>query len=420
MPSILLSFVGNQDPFSETTDQEGSIVTLVRHLMDQNCTIKLVFLLHTADTTERAELTRTWLGDAPLQLPAEAIALLPVDSALSDDPVNVDLATQAARQGLDQALMRCTKRDTLELNASSGTPVMKSAWSILQAAGYAPKSRLWQVRNPKEQKAHQARVFQSNIQVLRYEFDLKIITQQLNDFNYSGALTTLQTSGLSTPLLEALLTYGHCRLSLDFRSAQKAIAPVTQEIDAQWNRDITALIAKDAIPLLREAYFNAVIELRNHKYSDFLVRVFQFQEKALQMFVNHFLSNAPSLPTTFDETASFWNQLQTNHAELFQFLETYRYRGNELKLEKFPNRPTLLAILDYGRSPMITPLHTLNAYCEKRNYYIHHFEGISELDGVTDILQTMRHILLHLGEDNVDNPFNHLNQEIKHLLTSPP
>ena len=32
MASIILSFVGNQDPESKQTREEGSIVTLIRHL----------------------------------------------------------------------------------------------------------------------------------------------------------------------------------------------------------------------------------------------------------------------------------------------------------------------------------------------------------------------------------------------------
>ena len=42
---------------------------------------------------------------------------------------------------------------------------MKSAWNILQAAGYARNSRVWQIRNPDKIQAGQDQVFQTNVSV---------------------------------------------------------------------------------------------------------------------------------------------------------------------------------------------------------------------------------------------------------------
>jgi len=416
MPSLILSFVGQQDPVSDNTQEDGSIVSLIRHLMAEGQSIKQVLLLYTAGTQERAELTKGWLIDEPFHLSGEAIALIPVGNGLSDDPVNLLLAVQAARQGLERAIAQVTPQDILELNASSGTPVMKSSWTVLQAAGYAPKSRVWQVRNPKEQQSHQTRVFQTNVQVLRQEFDTKVIRRQLQDYNYSGALVTLKNSGLATPLLEALLRYGHCRLSLDFRGAQGAIAPVLSLVDSCWQREIGELLNRDAVALLREAYFNGIVELKNQEFSNFLVRVFQFQERALHLLVDRFLEQKPSLPRTFEETNGFWKNLPSDRPELYQFLQGHRFKGYPLRLEGFLNRPGLLAILEYGRSPSLEALQTLNRYCDQRNQYIHQFEGISELEGADAILRAMRQVLSDLGQTNSLNPFTKLNQDIEQLL----
>jgi len=420
MPSLILSFVGQQDPVSDHTQEDGSIVSLIRHLIGEGQSIKQVLLLHTAGTQERAELTKGWLMDDPFHLSGEAIALIPVSNGLSEDPVNLLLAVQTARQGLEQAIALSTPQDILELNASSGTPVMKSSWTVLQAAGYAPKSRVWQVRNPKEQQQQQARVFATNVQVLRQEFDVKVIRQQLQDYNYSGALITLKNAGLATPLLEALLSYGHCRLSLDFRGAQEAIAPVLTMVDTCWQREVKALLRRESEALLREAYFNAIVELRNRKFSDFLVRVFQFQEKVLHLFVNRQFSYHISyhivLPQSFEATQRFWADVASQCPELYQFLQAYRFRNSPLRLEGFPNRPTLMAILEYGNCPILTQIETLNSYCEQRNQYIHNFEGISELGGTEDILRMMRQVLEHLGQTEFSNPFNGLNQEIGRSL----
>jgi hypothetical protein len=419
MSSIVLSFVGQQDPVSDITREEGSIVSLIHHLMALKQPIKRVILLYTEGpqgTQERAELTQEWLAAEPFYLPKEAIALLPVDKALSQDPVNLLLAVQAARRGLEQASAHAASSDTLEFNASSGTPVMKSAWNLLQAAGHAPKSRVWQVRNPKEQQQHQARVFQTNLQVLRQEFDIQVIRQQLKDYNYAGALTTLQAAELASPLLTGLLTYGHCRLSLDFRRAQAAIAPLQDPIAQRWQTEIATLVQHDAVALLREIYFNAVVEIKNQKFSDGLVRVFQFQEKALNYFVTQQLQHRPPLPRTFDDTRGFWSALADQHPALYAWLQAYRFRDKPLTLDKFPNRPTLIAILEFDPPPALPLLQTLNTYCEQRNSYIHNFEGISELEGVNDILKTMRQVLEHLHQTDFINPFNGLNQEIERSL----
>lgn len=417
MASILLSFVGQQDPVSDNTHEDGSIVSLIRHLVAEGQPIKKVLLLYTQGTQDRAELTQGWLSDPPLNLVTEAIALVPVEPGLSDDPVDVWLAVQSARQGLELALATATAQDTLELNGSSGTPVMKSAWSILQAAGYAPKSRLWQVRNPKEQQPGQARVFQTNIQVLRQEFDRQVIRQQLQDYNYNGALTTLQTAGLATPVAKALAQYGHCRLSLDFASAKQALLP---ELQAQWQPAVDALLCHHPTALMKEAYFNAVVELKNHKYSDFLVRMSQFLEISLECLVDRQLGGQPALPQTFSDTPTFWTDLAHSQPDLYQSLRTATFKGNSLRLEAFPNRPVLLEILTYGGSPVLESLKTLSIYCDQRNRYIHRFEGISALEDAEVILKTLRRVLEHLGQSDFTNPFNQLNQAILASLVSAP
>lgn len=421
MASILLSFVGNQDPVSDSTREDGSIVSLVRHLVMHEQTIKQVILLYTlgdSGTAERAELTQGWLTDAPFYLEPSTVTLLSVGNNLSHDPVNLWLAVQAAQQGVAVALAMATGADRLEINGSSGTPVMKSAWSILQAAGYAPGSRLWQVRNPKEQRPGQERIFESNIQVLRQAFDIKVIKQQLQDYNYTGALTTLRAAGLATPALEALLTYGHRRLSLDFGGAKDALKGLNTPFIQPWRSSIEVLLRRDAQALMKEAYFNGVVELKNRQFSDFLVRVSQFLELALNHFVSLQLDQRPALPKMFDETEAFWRSLSQNRPQLYDFLKEYKFKGYPLRLDGFLNRPTLLAILAYGKFSKLADLEFLGVCCERRNRYIHQFEGMSDLDDINAILQALRRVLEYLGLHDFTNPFNQLNDAVSQLLES--
>lgn len=104
MASIILSFVGKQDPYSDSTTAEGSIVTLVRHLLQEQCVIHRVILLYTVDTEQGALETRDWLLMAPIELEQGAITILPVNELLSNDPVDLLLAVQAARQGIDRVV----------------------------------------------------------------------------------------------------------------------------------------------------------------------------------------------------------------------------------------------------------------------------------------------------------------------------
>ncbi len=53
MTSILVSFVGMQDPFAKT-NQEGSIATMIQHLQAQLPPVLGTVLLHTADPQQNA------------------------------------------------------------------------------------------------------------------------------------------------------------------------------------------------------------------------------------------------------------------------------------------------------------------------------------------------------------------------------
>ncbi|MEB3231440.1 MAG: hypothetical protein VKJ64_10555 [Leptolyngbyaceae bacterium] len=429
MSSIILSFVGNQDPFSDNTEQEGSIVTLVKHLLAQNFTIKHVFLLHTTDMIDRAELTQGWLGDAPLQLPQEAIALLPVDPALSADPVNVPLATQAAQLGLAEAMACRSEEDWIEFNASSGTPVMKSTWSILQAAGYAPQSRIWQVRNPKEMGPNQARVFQANVDGLRRQFDVAVAKRQINDYNYTGALASLTAAGIvgNGDRLTALLLYGHCRLAFDFNRAHQALSqvmtialPPSEDADeaiTTWQQQLGALRQRQDRALVMELYHNARIKLKNQEYADFLVRLSSFQEKLWAILGQQKLGFP--FPAKYADIDGFWLDVcQIDGGKLGKALAQAKFKGTPLKLEGFVNRPKAIAILEYFPDPkeIVPLLKNLSDIYDQRNRNVHGLEGVSSLPDGDRILTTMRTLLKRAIASPPVCPFDSLNQEILERL----
>jgi hypothetical protein len=94
MSSIILSFVGQQDPFSGNTNTEGSIVTLTKHLVEIEQEIKYIFLLYTKGTAAGAIDTRDWLN-TELKIAPEQIETIPLNEALSQDPIDLMLAVAA-------------------------------------------------------------------------------------------------------------------------------------------------------------------------------------------------------------------------------------------------------------------------------------------------------------------------------------
>jgi hypothetical protein len=291
---------------------------------------------------------------------------------------------------------------------------MKTAWRLLQAAGYAPQSSVWQVRNPDKVKPGQARVFQTNVDTLKNEFDFKVIQQQINNYNYAGALISLEKSNLSFPLIKALLEYGQYRLAFDFDRAFNSIQQFKDKVDKSLVSEISNLRRKDSFALLKEVYFKALTRLQNQQYADFLVDVARFQERFLQYLAEQKLGM--KMPKFYSETSGFWEKIKkVDNGKLYQFLADYRLPKNgKFTLQGFPNRPNMMAILEYYQeSPsLLEPLRVLDEFCEVRNGIIHRIEGISDLDNPEVITRAMREALLQKTEVSKENRFTSLNKMI--------
>lgn len=420
MASIILSFVGNQDPVSDRgTEEEGSIVTLVRHLLEeQKTTIKHIILLYTQETQDRAELTKGWLEDEPIQFPGDRIQLIPVSPALSLDPVNLLLAVNEARKGIEQGLQYFSPGDQLQFNASSGTPVMKSAWSVLQAAGYAPHSQVWQIRNPKTMQPGQSRVFTTNVNTLKREFDIKVIKRQIKDYNYSGALVSLSESGLEHEVLQGLLNYAQYRISFDFNRASTTLTQISQFIDPRWHQEISGLRQKNQPALVREIYWNGLIKLKNKNYSEFLIFLSGFQERFVWMLVSQAL-DVSTVPTNQNyNLIQFWKKVKAHETgKFYSYLQTYKLKnGNSLRFdeEQLPNRFLLKIMVEYFTEfkPLFDLLSHLDEACLDRNNFVHNFEGVSEIGNLDKILAAMRKLLSQTNNYTKENPFDSLNETL--------
>ena len=416
MSSVILSFVGNQDPFAKE-DNEGSIVTLTKHLISMGIEISRVLLLYTDKTKGNAEDTKTWLQSA-YSLADEQVIVTPVSQIFSDDPIDFKLAAREVRKAIETVAMVISDEDMIEFNASSGTPAMKSALSILQAAGYAPNSRVWQIRNPKEMKDGQDHVFATDVNILRNEFDVKVIKRQVNDYNYSGAIASLDGSSLGNNMLEDLLEYGRCRIAFDFDEAYEYVGTIEPQ---ELVDDIVALRSKRHDFLCREAYFVGITKLSNCHYSDFLVFLAAFNENILLFLASR--KTGIDLRTNVYEV---WQKLkQVDGGKLYIHLQGSKVpTGHSLRLEERPTRFLALAILKYypdhnGVLALVERLNE-NKYIKERNDFVHKLEGISEIENESDLKRLMFKILKSSTSLSVDeNPFDVLNRRISNFLELP-
>ncbi len=418
MTSIILSFVGNQDPFGSKTG-EGSIITLVKHLLEQGKNIKKAILIYTEGTATGAKDTKEWLV-AELKIEGSDVELIPASWELSNDPTDLLKAAQEARRGLDVARLSMEDGDRIEFNASSGTPAMKSAFSILQAAGYTTNGQVWQVRNPSEMREGQQRVFPTDVTVLRQEFDRKVIRKQVEDFNYAGAVESLRFSSLLDERAIALLEYGRCRMAFDFDAAYKQLCLIGDEMPQQLVREIADLRQKSLDAIAKELYFNAVIRYENREFSEFLVLLTQFQECVLALLVKRKLGL--DLPSSYQDTASFWVKVQSVDAgKPFAALkDSYQKRRWTLTTEGFTKRPHLLGLLSAYQDieQVMVLINFLNEYCEQRNRCVHRFEGISEIEDGAELVAKLKRLIKMLVPLPSENSFELLNQKVFEAIAS--
>jgi hypothetical protein len=403
MSSIVLSFVGQQDPVSGNTDTEGSIVTLIRHLLDQQHSIQAILLLYTEGTAQEAKDTRDWLETEP-SIPAAQVELIAVDETLSNDPIDLLAAVAAVKDLLLRAKSMQQDDDSLEMNASSGTPAMKSVWGIMQAAGYVSKGRVWQVRNPEKVKPGQDQVFPADMGVLRQEFDRKVIEKQLASYNYNGASVTVESSNLDMTLknyLLQLLSYGHSRSSFDFKRAKASIEEAQKSLERfkvpeelikdieRLHEDDKTLLKRDEKrdrrkALLCDVYWGAEIHERNKSYCNFITSVAQFQENSLRLLLDilGIKDHSPNQPNY--------------RLDIREMIDTLECLNNvEIPLQDFKD---------------------LGEICKKRNMYIHKLAGVTEISEANDALGNMHAILGELTTLPSTNPFDRLNQAVLDLL----
>ena len=157
MKQVLISFVGDQDPCSQKTQEEGSVVTLCRQLqIDEVHLMPSEELPDSYSSTEKGAYdTKEWIQECVQ--PGLAVNIHPLKLYHPDEP---DEVLPRAKQAIDAilALQKDEEEVIYQLNVSSGTPAMKTAMFLFAASGLFPEAHVWKVANPRFVKEGEERV----------------------------------------------------------------------------------------------------------------------------------------------------------------------------------------------------------------------------------------------------------------------
>jgi len=308
LKNILISFVGNHDPYG-SGDTEGPLLTLAgsRDFDDiylfpsgkmPGCSEK--------DCTEGKAREACSLLEKKYSHPVNCY----VYPLILDDPTDFAQILQEMKKYLSQIIDHYKGgKVCFNLNCTSGTQQMSACAYVVANAGYIPGVKLWQVRNPHVLKGkgseNAERVIKIKSHFVEEENILSRIRQYLGEFNFS-------LLGKECQRLENISAYlerkGKARLAgsvfnawhlwdcMQFRGAQKQLQGVRDRIeDTVGSRDLIRIIDKQAAFLekiiqggekenaenLTEIYFNALRCNARGSYFDVLARTWRICEGIL-------------------------------------------------------------------------------------------------------------------------------------------
>lgn len=304
MKKVLLTFVGLQDPYSNKTDSEGSILTLARSIEPD-----LVFMLPSkrllgseSETETNAKDTKEWLMNF-VNLNEEDIYTFPLSLA---NPTNIPVLLEQGSIEIKQILETLEEEDVeIAINTSSGTPQMQSCWYIWANSGlFAPyQIKLYQIGNP-QYVPEEKRVETITIEFMEEGNTIERIQQYLKRAMYLAAseegnrLSQISSYSNRRTRAEIIANISMAYHNWDLLNYTKAL-PLLRRLLVRYDRSIdlanlTELLKRqiealnllnnsesDTIAILTDVYFNAVRRFRQNAYADTLARIWRLIEGCL-------------------------------------------------------------------------------------------------------------------------------------------
>ena len=445
MLNVLLSFVGDQDPISEKTTEEGSIVTLCRKIKPE-----VVYLFPTAEgyginshTQNNALTTKEWLEKEVS--PDIKVFIKPL--ALADPTDYTDLMPKA-RKAVAETLTELQQESiTIHLNTSSGTPQMKSIWLILANGGQFPNCCIWQVANPKysverikkieitflEEEDILARIeryapqflFQhmadecqrlKQISLYSYRRDKAALLQKVSlAYHYWDLIRYREARDLLTSV------YNDVRRTRDLSEAAAILEKQVKFLDT-----LVAGGAKENRENMTDLYYNAQRRLQRGDYTDTLARFWRIYEGTIYAYLRHKYGIEPTALA------------KSTNADNLQKLLDYQNRmgqGNKIKLggvvaaEKaltdiyadavyMQLQQTVITVNNRGKEQPIKLDKVLFDLREQRNRSIvaHGMEPVPEADAVNCLVMAEKLFATLLGGVEVLRQYPLRQQEVTEVV----
>ncbi len=192
IPTILMSFNGNQDPFA-SSGSEGPVLSLVSEKKWDK-----VILFYTSANEEKAMQTK-----AEILARAPSVEVIPIVFPI-EDPTDYRSILDGLREGFAEIHESGAQ---YYISASSGTPAMHACWLLLASSGEIP-ARVIQTRNPRYIREGQERVTEIDprerfFPVVEQRIAMKSLPP-LNDDIFQAALQKAGIIGSHPDLREAL------------------------------------------------------------------------------------------------------------------------------------------------------------------------------------------------------------------------
>ncbi|MGB9803130.1 hypothetical protein [Desulfofundulus sp.] len=439
MLKMMFSFVGEQDPFSEKTGEEGSVVTLCRHLNPN-----VVYLFPTAagygvksETQTNADFTREWI----LKEVGVDIGVFIKPLALND-PTDYSSILPRVRKEVGEVLTALAGQEVeIHLNCSSGTPQLKSTWIILANAGLFRNCHLWQVSNPLY--ADGKRVKEIEVTFLEEENIISRLNRYCREFLFQRmaeeAWRLQQISIYSYRRDKAALVQ---RIFLAYQSwdliryndaYQRLNSVLSEIINTRDLRDLAALLERQVrvLKLLKanteretyenliDLYFSARRRFIRGDYTDTLARFWRIYEGTLykQLREKYGIEPAELSRSTDTNNLEIIKKYASNHPwELSPNIKKLGIHASEIVLEKIFKDKTYSRLIETvftarrGSSFQKLKLGTLlDELRDRRNYSIvaHGMKPVSEEDAENSlaVLEEVFKVFFDGGELLMCYPF---------------
>lgn len=217
LKTILISAVGNTDPFNKLNDTRyGPLLSVaLKYKPDE------IYTLVTDDIFQSHKY-RALEIELKHYLPNTKLALIGGEPFLKNDAVNSDKIFSFLKLNLNSKIREQTSYSEIIFNANSGTPQMKNALKIISRL-YFPKSKIIQVKRERENKLNETakekdlvwkdyKINSNVVDDLNNEETLNILNDVETDYNYYLLINSLNI------LIDNYEYYPAKKFAIDFNS----------------------------------------------------------------------------------------------------------------------------------------------------------------------------------------------------------